>query len=135
MLTIPLYAILLLAQPRQWIVSASGYCSCRKCCSPYDGTRTASGTRPRHGIIAAPKNIPFGTRLYVPGYGWGTVEDRGGAIKGNKIDLFFEDDRGKPGSGHKKALKWGRKNVRVTLVPSTKTIRAAVSDIERRIKA
>lgn len=38
--------------------------------------------------------------MYVPGYGYGKVEDRGGAIKGERIDVFFKK--------HKDALEWGR---------------------------
>ena len=38
--------------------------------------------------------------MHIPGYGWGRVEDIGGAIKGKHIDLYFPS--------HKKALKWGR---------------------------
>lgn len=64
---------------------------------------------PHHGTIAADtKYYPFGTKMYVPGYGWGVVEDRGGAIKGaDRIDLFFKS--------HKEALAWGRRKVRVTI--------------------
>ena len=46
--------------------------------------------------------------MKIPGYGWGVVEDRGGAIKGDKIDLFFRT--------HKQALKWGRQTVKVQVV-------------------
>jgi hypothetical protein len=62
---------------------------------------------PREGTIAADTNYyPFGTRMYVPDYGWGVVEDRGGAIKGpNRIDLYFDS--------HRQALAWGRRKVRV----------------------
>ncbi len=39
---------------------------------------------PHDGTIAADTDhYPFGTRMYIPGYGWGKVEDRGGAIKGD----------------------------------------------------
>jgi len=64
---------------------------------------------PEQGTIAADtKYYPFGTRMYVPGYGWGIVEDRGGAIKGpDRIDLFFES--------HEEALQWGRKKVNVLI--------------------
>ena len=64
---------------------------------------------PHDGTIAADTAYyPFGTRMYVPGYGWGVVEDRGGAIKGaHRIDLYF--------SSHSDALRWGRKNVGVTV--------------------
>jgi len=64
---------------------------------------------PGDGTIAADtRYYPFGTRMYVPGYGWGTVEDRGGAIKGpDRIDLYFDS--------HDEALQWGRRKVRVTI--------------------
>jgi len=46
--------------------------------------------------------------MYVPGYGYGVIEDRGGAIKGpNRLDLFY--------SSHSDALKWGRKHINVTI--------------------
>lgn len=67
---------------------------------------TASGTKAKPGTIAADTSVfPFGTRMKIPGYGWGTVEDRGGAIKGGRIDLFFKS--------HKEALEWGRQTVKV----------------------
>jgi len=61
------------------------------------------------GTIAADtRYYPFGTRMYIPGYGWGTVEDRGGAIKGrNRIDIFY--------NSHREALQWGRRNVQVII--------------------
>ena len=58
---------------------------------------TASGTKARPGVVAVdPRVIPLGTKLYVQSldgskdYGFAIAEDKGGAIKGNKIDLFFE---------------------------------------------
>jgi len=64
---------------------------------------------PQKGTIAADTNYyPFGTKIYVPGWGWGIVEDRGGAIKGpNRVDLFF--------SSHGKTIKWGIKKVEVEI--------------------
>lgn len=61
------------------------------------------------GTIAADtRYYPFGTEMYVPGYGWGRVEDRGGAIKGpNRIDLYFDS--------HSEALQWGRRKVKVDI--------------------
>ncbi len=63
----------------------------------------------RDGTLAADtKYYRFGTRMYIPEYGWGVVEDRGGAIKGpNRLDLYFKS--------HKKALKWGRKTIPVQI--------------------
>jgi 3D (Asp-Asp-Asp) domain-containing protein len=67
---------------------------------------TASGTKAKKGTIAADTNVfPFGTRMRIPGYGDGVVEDRGGAIQGDKIDLFFKT--------HKQALEWGRQTITV----------------------
>ncbi len=78
-------------------VTATGYCNCGKCCgwkrtwyfAPVDkrtGKRkrvgqTASGVQARGGTIAAPKEYPFGTIIYVEGFGYGRVEDRGGASR------------------------------------------------------
>ncbi len=64
---------------------------------------------PEDGTIAADtRYYPFGTRMYVPGYGWGRVEDRGSAIKGkSRIDLYF--------GSHSDALAWGRRRVRVII--------------------
>ncbi|MCD5390534.1 3D domain-containing protein [candidate division NPL-UPA2 bacterium] len=74
-----------------------------------DGTRARSPWLWRKGTIAADiTKYPFGTRMYVPGYGWGVVHDVGSAIKGNHIDVFFPS--------HRAALKWGRKTLVVTVV-------------------
>jgi 3D (Asp-Asp-Asp) domain-containing protein len=55
---------------------------------------TATGAKLTKGIIAVdPRVIPLHTRMYVPGYGFGKAEDVGGAVKGNKIDLGFDDLR------------------------------------------
>lgn len=71
----------------------------RMCASSYNPTvaqcdsdpfTTATGRRVRFGIVAVdPKVIPLHTKLYVSGYGYAIAADTGGAIKNNKIDLFF----------------------------------------------
>jgi len=107
----------------------TAYCDCKKCCGwkrnwllrpvaasgPNKGKRkrvgiTASGEKATRGTIAADTSrYPFGTIMCVPGYGYGRVEDRGGAIQGDHIDLFFKR--------HKDAVRWGRqwKTVRIWL--------------------
>lgn len=66
------------------------------------GNKTASGRMPQYGVIAVdPKVIPLGTRLYVEStddgkswsYGYCVAGDTGGAIKGNKIDLYYNSER------------------------------------------
>lgn len=70
---------------------------------------TSDGTKAKKGTIAADiRRYPYGTRMYVPGYGWGVVHDTGSAIKGDHIDIFFKD--------RDDALKWGRKYLDVTIV-------------------
>lgn len=61
------------------------------------GNSTATGVRPYRGVVAVdPKVIPLGTKLYIETadgkliYGEAVAADTGGAIKGYKIDLFFE---------------------------------------------
>jgi len=54
--------------------------------------RTATGMAMRKGIVAVdPRVIDLGSRVYVPGYGVGLAGDTGGAIKGKRIDLGFDD--------------------------------------------
>lgn len=81
------------------------YCSCAKCCGKTNGI-TAWGTKATAGrTIATSKEFAFGTKLIINGHEY-TVEDRGGAIQGNKIDVYVDS--------HSEALKLGvKKNVPV----------------------
>lgn len=63
------------------------YCPCAKCCGVETGI-TASGAYVQEGVtIAADSSIPFGTQLMIDGHVY-TVQDRGGAIRGNHIDIY-----------------------------------------------
>ena len=65
---------------------------------------TSIGWQAKPGIIAVDPNvIPYGTRLYVPGYGFGIAGDTGGAIVGHRIDLFYDTEQ--------EAMRWGRRNL------------------------
>jgi uncharacterized protein YabE (DUF348 family) len=65
---------------------------------------TSIGIVPYHGIIAVdPSEIPYGTKVYIPGYGFAMAGDCGGAINGNRIDLFMES--------YNDAIQWGRRTV------------------------
>ena len=82
------------------IFKVTAYCSCAKCCGKQTGI-TASGTRATAGrTIAASGQFAFGTKLVINGKEY-TVEDRGGAIQGNKIDVYM--------NSHAEALAWGVK--------------------------
>ena len=66
----------------------TGYDICYRCCGKVDGI-TASGVKATVGkTIAAPSNFPFGTVLFIEGIGYRTVEDRGGSIKGKRLDVL-----------------------------------------------
>lgn len=69
----------------------TGYCPCYKCCGKTDGI-TKSGVKAVEGITIAAdiRKIPMGTKVYIEGLGERIVQDIGGAIKGNKIDVFFD---------------------------------------------
>jgi len=55
--------------------------------------RTATGTEVYKGIVAVdPSVIPLGTRMYIPGYGYGLAADTGGGIRGYMIDLGYGPD-------------------------------------------
>lgn len=85
----------------------TAYCSCSKCCGKATG-RTASGTQATAGrTVAAPSRFAFGTKLNIGGQIY-TVEDRGGAIKGNKIDIYV--------NSHSAALQWGVRYLPVSVV-------------------
>lgn len=64
---------------------------------------------PRAGTVAADTRVfPLGTRVRVEGYGFGIVEDRGGAIEGeDRVDLYFGTRR--------EALEFGRRRVLLTV--------------------
>ncbi|MBN2161386.1 MAG: 3D domain-containing protein [Pontiellaceae bacterium] len=117
-------------QPIEVKMETTSYCHCGRCCSykwfffvPYQkhGAMdyrlkhigvTSSGATVRPGTIAADTSIyPYGTIMYIPGYGYGRVEDTGGAIKGKHIDLYRPN--------HWYARQWGvrTKNVKVWLPP------------------
>ena len=82
------------------IFKVTAYCSCSKCCGKTTGI-TASGTKATAGrTVATSGQFAFGTKLIINGKEY-TVEDRGGAIQGNKIDIYM--------NSHAEALAWGVK--------------------------
>lgn len=90
------------------VYTITAYCPCVRCCGKSDGI-TASGVKAVEGVtVAMNKSIPFGTKIYIDGVGERVVQDRGGAIKGNKIDLYFDS--------HEKALEFGRQTKQVTIL-------------------
>jgi 3D (Asp-Asp-Asp) domain-containing protein len=88
---------------------ATGYDSSWESNYPYYGKPSYIGLPLERGIVAVDPNvIPMGTRLYVEGYGEAIAADQGGAIKGNRIDLFFDS--------RSEAMSWGMRTVKVTVL-------------------
>lgn len=82
----------------------TGYCPCEKCCGRHSDGKTANMHHIKWGdrFVAAPKGYKFGTEMIVPGYNGACpvkVYDRGRAIYGNRLDVFFNT--------HYSAKKWG----------------------------
>jgi len=70
---------------------------------------TASGEKVRPGIVAADiKVFPMHSILLIDGVGIVEVKDTGGAIRGNRLDIYFESEED--------AIKWGRQKRRVYIV-------------------
>lgn len=70
--------------------------------------RTATGSPVGWGSVAVdPSVIPLGSRLRIPGYGFGVASDVGGAIQGARIDVWFPTEA--------QALAWGNRVVTITV--------------------
>lgn len=107
----------------------TAYCPCVECCEIWSAEhpsrgpdyvqKTATGTIPTEGrtIAVDPDVIPYGTVVYFEGPDGNTTgyvaEDCGGAIKGNRIDLYFES--------HDEANRWGVRERDVYLMPEAQT--------------
>jgi 3D (Asp-Asp-Asp) domain-containing protein len=77
------------------------------CCGKTNGI-TASGRQAQADhTIAAPGLYPFGTQIVINGTTY-TVEDRGGAIQGNRLDIYMNT--------HSEALRWGTRTVDVEIL-------------------
>ena len=95
------------------IIKVTAYCPCSICCGRWADGQTASGywIQPGDRFVAAPKHIPFGTEMIVPGYNNDKpveVKDRGGAITVERLDVYFDT--------HDEALKWGVKYLEIRII-------------------
>jgi len=105
---IPIRAIITAYAPYD---NKSGMCN--------DGTpdTTATNTTPKRGTIAVdPKRIPYGTKLYIPEYGYGIVEDTGSALRKDKdnirIDVYMDT--------YEEAIEWGKKEMTIYIIEKTR---------------
>ncbi|MGM0750832.1 MAG: LysM peptidoglycan-binding domain-containing protein [Bacillota bacterium] len=90
-------------------VEATAYTASCEGCSGTTATGVNLLENPDAKVIAVDPNvIPLGSKVYVEGYGYATAEDTGGAIKGNRIDVFIPSKD--------QAVDWGRKSVNVKIL-------------------
>ncbi|MGG0286295.1 ubiquitin-like domain-containing protein [Peribacillus butanolivorans] len=90
-------------------VSSTAYTASCKGCSGVTSTGVDLKSNPDAKIIAVdPSVIPMGSKVYVEGYGYAVAADKGGAIRGNRIDVFF--------SSKNDAYRWGVKKVKIRVL-------------------
>ncbi len=98
----------------RWAV-VTAYCPCSKCCGYATPGRTSTGKSAwKPGIAADPRAIPYGTEIYVKGYGRRVVDDTGGAMRHSwrRKGVLHLDIRM---TYHYQAVKWGRKMMKVRI--------------------
>ncbi len=94
---------------REFYVTATAYTAGCNGCSGVTATGLNLRSNPNAKVIAVdPSIIPLGTKVYVEGYGYAVAADTGGAIRGNKIDVFI--------ANKSQAYKWGRKKVKIRIL-------------------
>lgn len=94
---------------KEFTVSASAFTANCNGCSGTTATGINLKSNPDMKVIAVdPDVIKLGTKVHVQGYGYAIAGDTGGAIKGNKIDVFFPTKA--------EAYKWGRKDVKIKIL-------------------
>ena len=96
-------------EKKEFTVSATAYTANCNGCSGITKTGINLKQNPDMKVIAVdPSVIKLGTKVHVEGYGYAIAGDIGGAIKGNKIDVFIPTKDA--------AYKWGRKDVKITIL-------------------
>lgn len=88
------------AQTKEQTFTVTAYCPCEKCCGTYANGYTSTGAKATQGVTIAtdPDVTPMGTEVEIDGHIY-IAQDVGGAINGNRIDLYFDS--------HEDALRWG----------------------------
>lgn len=94
-------------QKRTLTMVATAYTASCAGCSGVTATGVDLRKNPGMKVIAVdPSVIPLGSKVHVEGYGYAVAGDTGGAIKGNKIDIFIPN--------RQDALAWGVRTVKVS---------------------
>jgi 3D (Asp-Asp-Asp) domain-containing protein len=93
---------------KRFSINTSAYTAAADECGKNDGI-TASGLKVAAGrTLACPASYPFGARILIDGVGEFRCEDRGGAIRGNKFDIYMETKS--------EAFAFGRQHLEATII-------------------
>lgn len=94
---------------KELTVTATAYTASCDGCSGITSTGIDLNANPNQKVVAVdPTVIPLGSKVWVEGYGEAIAGDIGGAIKGNKIDVYMPS--------YDDAINWGRKTVKVKIL-------------------
>ncbi|WP_043931807.1 G5 and 3D domain-containing protein [Bacillus sp. EB01] len=94
---------------KEFYVSSTAYTAGCNGCSGITATGINLRANPNVKVIAVdPRIIPLGTKVYVEGYGYAIAADKGSAIKGYKIDVFFPN--------LSDAYRWGNRKVKIKIL-------------------
>nr|WP_318281151.1 3D domain-containing protein [Paenibacillus bovis] len=97
------------ANGKEMYVEATAYTAYCNGCSGKTATGINLRSNPDVKVIAVdPRIIPLGTKVWVEGYGYAVAGDVGGAIKGDKIDVFMPTKE--------QAFRFGRKKVKIRIL-------------------
>lgn len=97
------------AEGQEFYMDSTAYTSYCNGCSGVTATGINLRENPGLKVVAVdPSVIPLGSKVHVEGYGYAVAGDTGGAIKGNKIDVFIPDKT--------QAYRWGVKKVKVKVI-------------------
>lgn len=81
-------------------------------CAEGNPAVTATGTKSRRGVVAVdPNKIPYGSRLFIPGYGEAIAEDTGGALRrydGIAVDILVDS--------YSEAMSWGKQYIDIVIL-------------------
>ena len=92
--------------PKVGTFNTSAYCACVSCCGKSNGITASGAPASTWYTVAAGSCYPMGTVIYIPYFkdkpngGWFVVQDRGGAISSNRLDIYM--------GSHSQALQFGR---------------------------
>ena len=96
-------------EPTVVSMNTSAYCACVRCCGKSNGITSSGAKATEWYTVAAGSGYPIGTVIYIPALadkpngGWFVVQDRGGAISNNRIDIYM--------GSHQAAINFGRRNL------------------------